>query len=122
MKQVYTDRAQGDYGAYYDALHPSQQALVSRDTFVSCLEKTKRSGTALKQVKILDTYDSDLDQEGIPQRQATVVVLRVETERSGKTLNDVQVAYAVQVNGNYRWLLGPDTASTLAAGDCPSGG
>jgi len=121
MEDVYTARASGDYGMYYDKLHPSQQALVSRNTFVSCLNRSKRSGTTLKQVKILDTYDSDLEQQGIPQRQAEVVVVRVETERAGKTANDIQVAYAVKVDDGYRWLLGPDAASTLAEGDCPSG-
>ena|SRR5919106_2354668 len=118
MERIYTDRLTGDYAAYYEALHPSHQALVSQQQFTRCLRRGERGGE-LQEVKILDSYESELEEQGIPEREAEVVVIRVILDRGGEEVNNVETAFAVQVDDEYRWILGPAAASALADGRCP---
>lgn len=117
MAQVFTDKLEGNYTRYWEALHPAQQAVVPQEQLAECLSTAEQP--ELVGVRELDVYDDSLDLQGIPQREAKVVSLRLETREGGEVARNLVTAYAVEVDGSLRWIMSPAELDAFRGGGCP---
>ncbi len=108
------------YGRFFDVLHPSQQRLVSRGSFVECWG---RSGAfELKSLKVIDEYPERVDLPGAPNTPATAVTWReVGTDERGQ-YTETYTRYLVRVPRGWRYVLGAEAAKSLRDLTCLWGG
>jgi hypothetical protein len=112
IRRVTTEFSLGQSGRLWDALHPSDQAVVTRARYVAC---QSNSGFDLKKLVVLDTYADRVDVAGVTT-PATAISLRT-TSDDGVTTATV---HAVLVKGTWRWVLSSADYAAYSHGKCPA--
>ena len=100
----------GAFGKQWNELHPAQQAAVDRQRYVNCAQALPRTAGA---IRLLETRDEAIALDDVPEKQASVVVLKTG-DRSTTT-----TAREVRVNDRWRWVLANGAYRALKDGRCP---
>ena len=114
LRQITTQFSRGQAGRLWDTLHPSDQAVVSRDRYTAC---QRNEGFGLMSTKVLETYSDPVDIAG-KTTPATAVSLRVTSDDGVTTAT----MHAVRVGGSWRWILSSADYAAYQKGTCPSSG
>lgn len=101
----------GQHGRRYDTLHPAQQALVDRATFVECLGREAGAGGEVD-VTVLESYETT---ETIPGTDIEADGLAVTVTISAQGQEGSTTRHAFQVGGQWRWAMSGDLLSTCTA-------
>jgi hypothetical protein len=110
IKRVTVEFSRGQAGPLWDELVPSEQAIVSRSTYVSCA----RNGFRLRGFEVLQQYDEPVTV--LRRRLAATAVSVQVTSDDGIT---TATMHAVRVGGRWRWLLSRTELAAFRAGRCP---
>ena len=118
LKRVLAEHFRGQYRLAYDSLHPSHQALVTRDNYAYCVGRVLTT-IKLGPVKTVDVVDAPLHRNGIPQTTAKQVTLKI-TALQGKMRDSWEQSFrAVHVGGRWAWILPDSDVDDYRAGRCP---
>ena len=112
IRQVTTQFSRGQSGPLWDALHPADQAVVTRARYMAC---QSNSGFDLRKFKVLQTYSEPIAIAGTTM-PSTAVSVRVTADDGITTAT----MHAVQVKGTWRWVLSQRDYSAYKQGRCPS--
>ena len=112
IRRVTTEFSLGQSGRLWDALHPADQAVVTRARYAAC---QSNSGFDLKKLVVLDTYADPIDIAGTTT-PATAISVRT-TSDDGVTTATV---HAVLVKGTWRWVLSSADYAAYSQGKCPA--
>jgi hypothetical protein len=91
----------GQFGRMYDSLHPAQQALISRDKFVTCYEDQAPGGD-ITDVKVKDRYTESIE---IPGTQQHVQAVALTTSYKLGTFSNTETFHEVTVDGRWTWTF-----------------
>ena len=119
LKRVLGRHFKGQYRLAYDDLHPAHQALVSRDNYAYCLSRVLTKAN-LRTVTTLKIADTPLAREGIPEKQAKEVTLRVTAAFGNMRDSAAQSFRAVRIGGRWAWILPATDIPAYRAGRCPA--
>lgn len=98
----YVDK--GQWGPEWDSLHPAQQALVSRDAYITCA--TKKTVPNVSAVKVLETYSEDVAIPGTSTRAAsTAVTVEYTASLAGRKDTAKATFHVFVIDGHWRWVL-----------------
>jgi hypothetical protein len=114
LRQITTQFSRGQSGRLWDTLHPSDQAVVSRDRYTAC---QRNEGFNMTGMKVLETYSDPVDIAG-KTMPATAVSVRVTSDDGVTTAT----MHAVRVGGSWRWILSSADYAAYQKGTCPSSG
>jgi hypothetical protein len=112
IRQVTTQFSRGQSGPLWDALHPADQAVVSRARYMAC---QTNAGFDLQKFKVLQTYPDTIVIGGKPT-PSTAVSVRVTADDGITTAT----MHAITVNGTWRWTLSAADYAAYKSGKCPS--
>lgn len=107
----------GNFGAVWDALHPADQQIISRDRYIAC--ESSVSTASLQSMKITGRFGSPLHRPGIPQRAATNVAFLLHVEFPKGTAVRRRSQMLVRRNGQWKLLLYDSEWRAFRAGRCP---
>jgi hypothetical protein len=110
IKRVTVQFSRGQAARLWDELVPAEQAVVSRNAYVSCA----RNGFRLRTFKVLEQYDEPVQVLG-KRTPATALSVQVVSD-DGVTTATI---HAVRVDGRWRWILSPSELAAFRAGRCP---
>jgi len=110
-EHLYEEFLAGNYGAAWDSLHPAQQRIVARDTFINC-----QAGISIPwtRVQILREHDEIWDAPEVGQ----VTTRAVEAQLMGDQDITQGTLHLVQVDGEWRWFLDESSVRAFKQGDC----
>lgn len=102
----------GQWGPDWDNLLPAQQAVVTRDAFLTCNAEKQNPAAG---VKVKDTYIESIDVPEIGTTETTAVTLHltIDSREQDTTMHVVKVGDA------WHWILSPDDIAAYKAGECP---
>jgi hypothetical protein len=112
IRQVTTQFSRGQSGPLWDALHPVDQAVVTRARYMGC---KSNSGFDLTKFKVLQTYPDTIDIAGTAT-PSTAVSVRVAADDGITTAT----MHAVRIEGTWRWVLSQADYTAYKHGKCPS--
>ena len=112
-KQRYQELANAQYDQAWETLHPAQQAVVSKDAFVACGQKTTPDASTKIEVKSEKDEQLDVPQIGPSSVHSVAVTLRFGDKLRTPTDN------LIKVDGKWRWTLNQATIDAFKAGGCP---
>jgi hypothetical protein len=112
IHQVTTQFSRGQSGPLWDALHPADQAIVSRARYMAC---QSNAGFGLQKFKVLQTYADTIDIAGTAT-PSTAVSVQVTADDGVTTAT----MHAITLNGKWRWTLSPADYAAYKQGKCPS--
>lgn len=92
----------GQYGRLYETLHPAQQALISRDKFVTCYEKIDTTGK-ITDVNVKEHYT---EPDRIPGTDQDVASVALTISYSSDGEPDTATFHEYLVDGSWRWSFG----------------
>jgi acetaldehyde dehydrogenase (acetylating) len=104
LKREFAFIGDGQWGRLYDMLHPAQQALVTRDQFITCSAKTSQPAISVGSVK--EIFDEVVDVPGTPLH---VPSRAVTFEAHSGGAKDVVTQHVVDIDGTWRWILNDPT-------------
>lgn len=116
-----TDRvralSESRYDDVWETLHPSQQAIVTREKFVECgLAGEQRTSPAIDEIKVLDERG---EEQEIPEvGTVDVRVVTVQT-RSGENTRRIDFS-VLKVDGTWRWFLNQRSIDAFRTEACPA--
>lgn len=94
----------GQWGLQWEEMHPAQQAIVTRECFISDSAEEK-TGIEIEVRKILETYEEDIEIPGtdllVP---STAVTLKLEVRQGLLSDTITETFHEVLVDGDWRWL------------------
>lgn len=97
--------AEGQFGQVWEMIHPAQQKLIDRETYVRCATASL-SGADFEVEEVTDSYEQEMV---IPGTDTTVTVTNVTLRVSDGETADTQTQPFVDVDGEWRSIL-PDPA------------
>jgi hypothetical protein len=122
LKEFIEQRALGQVGRAWETLHPLHQEVATRNEYMDC-EGQNTPSFELKGIEEVDEYDEPLQIPGqtgeVPSKAVT---LRLEYQFPGAedTQTETLTAHALNVDGEWRWVLAPDVYEAYKAGECLS--
>jgi hypothetical protein len=122
MKELTERSLRGQYGRVWETLHPSHQAVVSRDRFDGCERGDGGGEGTTINVDVVETYEEPVAVPGTDERpNSTAVTLRFAYDNplTGKRVEEHQTLHAILVNGDWKWILAPKTFQAYVKGECP---
>jgi hypothetical protein len=121
LREVVRERATGEYGRAWDALHPSHKLAVSRRRYVLCELLTPLPGR-LESIRVLGVKDEPVviagQHDSTPSKAVTLRV-SVQVPFFTKRVKVTTTSHAVAVHGHWTWLLTRDNFETYRAKGCP---
>jgi hypothetical protein len=121
MKELYEQRLRGQYGREWETLHPAQQKIVTRNRYDACGRQSDNGAGTRIETEVVDTYEEPVLVKGSGTVNSTAVTLRFTYNNplTGKQAEEHQTLHAVQVGGEWKWILSPAGYDSYAKGNCP---
>lgn len=107
----------GQYGRAWDLLHPAHQEIAPRTFFDGCIRDAGNVPQGDLEVEVIEVYDDPIDVPAIPQKTSKAVTYRVRVE--GTDATQTETSHAVNVDGEWRWVLAPQDVPYYRRGECP---
>ena len=112
----------GEHGLVWDSLHPGQQELVPRATYIACRERRgdgHHSRTVIS-VKLWSSYPPTTV-VGVPEKSPIDVTARATVVGPDPRKQSLRRRFLVlPLEQRVVWVLPSDDLRTLRAGECPS--
>lgn len=116
VKRQLDELSKGQYGREWDELHPAQQALVPRDSYVKCA--TADGPIGVDNVKELEHYADSVSIPGTALKvDSTAVTVSLTQHRGTQSADQKHTFHEVPLDGQWKWLLA-DT-DPYKSGKCP---
>lgn len=87
----------GQVGRLWDELHPAQQAVVSRDTYMDCLGD---SAFNADRIRAVEEYDETISVPEVGRVESKAITVEM---RDGDS-TDTETFHEVRVDGAWRWV------------------
>jgi hypothetical protein len=118
VTRILREEIQGEWAAQWTELHPGQQRLISKAQYVRCSERLGTNvGTGHETYSIQSVHSQKIDVEGVPERTAKLVTIRVKGGGIASTFH----LHAVLHDGHWRWILAPEFLAAISHGRCLDG-
>lgn len=102
----------GQNGKRWDDLHPAQQAIVTKEQFISC---TQGDSFPVDDIDATEEFPETVTIPEVGQVETTAVTV----EYSIGTTSDAITMHFLQVDGAWKWFITPDDLEAFKAGACP---
>lgn len=112
VQAVWGDYLNGRWGPAWDMLHPAQQALIPRDTFIERMSSEIGALPAGVNVEVVGTYREPITIPGTALSASSTAVT-TELSDGGQSTSRRITTHAVQVGGAWRWVMSTDALDTL---------
>lgn len=102
----------GQNGRRWDDLHPAQQAIVSKEQFITC---TQDDSFPVDDIDATEEFPETVTVPEVGEVETTAVTVEYSIgERS-----DAITMHFLQVDDAWKWFITPDDLAAFAAGECP---
>jgi hypothetical protein len=115
FQNVVRQESLGQYGRAWDRLHPAHQKIAPRSFFDGCFRETGGFGGELE-VTVIEVYDDPIDIPAIPETSKAVTY---RIRQQGTDATETATSHAVDVDGEWRWVLAPQQVPCYRSGECP---
>ncbi len=107
----------GDWGPTWDALHPAQQTLMTRDRYITCSNANKLTGAVV--MKILGTREEMFGPAEVGvQPPALTTAVTINMSIAGEPAETFTV-HTWNIAGRWRWALDQASYEAFKKGACP---
>jgi hypothetical protein len=97
-----TAAGRGQFGRMWDQLHPAQQAVIDRDTYVDCQEE-RTTAVDIEEIEVVETFEDEIAIAGTDERtQTTAVTVRVEWSIGAQDFSGTETINLAAVDGEWR--------------------
>lgn len=106
--------SKGQWGRLWDELHPAQQAVVDRDLFASCAQRSTDSPLVFDDIDFIESFEEPITVAPMDEPVESVALtyrLALGSESVTRT------THQVLVDGTWRWSL--ISVEDYADGECP---
>lgn len=118
VKHLLSQIDKKQFGPEWDSLHPAQQAVVSRERYITCSSDARLP--AIDSVDIGDTYAEAVEIPGTGTKaDTTAVSLTMHLSHGLAKQNSNETFHVTKVDGQWRWMLGAESVDAYKAGRCP---
>lgn len=91
----------GQFNQLYQTLHPTQQRLVSEETYVACVQEHPLPADTT--FTLIDQFEEEIQLPGTIEVWPTVAfTATVESDSSGESMN--RTFHVINVDGQWRWM------------------
>ena len=121
LRGIVTEIAANDYDSAWQRLHPAQQRVATRTTYVRCEQLTPIPGH-LDWIRVVSTKDERINvpgDSGIVDSKAVTLRLKLSEPVLKESVIVTKTVHAVAVDGRWRWILTPERFGTYRARSCP---
>jgi hypothetical protein len=121
LRGIVSQIARNDYGAVWPRLHPAQQRVATRSTYVRCEQLTPIPGH-LDWIRIVSMKDERITvpgDHGVVDSKAVIFRLRLSEPVLKQSVTVTQTVHAVAVDGRWRWILSPQRFGVYRSKSCP---
>jgi hypothetical protein len=122
LRGIVTGIAANDYDTVWQKLHPAEQRVATRATYVRCEQLTPIPGH-LDWIRILSAKDERINvpgDTGIVDSKAVTFRLRLYEPVLKEAVVVTKTVHAVAVDGSWRWILTPERFGIYRSKSCPS--
>ena len=112
----------GAHGHVWDSLHPGQQALAPRATYIACRERHSdgHHSRTVTSVKLWSSYPPTTV-VGVPEKSPIDVTVRATVVGPDPRKHSLRRRFLVlPLERRVVWILPSDDVRALRAGECPS--
>jgi len=121
LRGIVSRLADNDYAGAWPSLHPAQQRVATRAAYVECEQLTPVPGH-LDWIRPAGTKDARIRVagDGAVAGKAVTFTLKLSEPVSRQSMRRTVTAYAVTVDGRWRWVLPPKRFGVYLAKACPA--
>jgi hypothetical protein len=122
LEEVLTQRTNGQHARVWETLHPDHQDVASKERYVDCGDSEDPTPAELTDFEVVEVYEESIVVPGGTSEILTTAVTFRATFESSLADDPIAVtdtAHAVDVGGEWRWLLSDDGHQSYVDEECP---